>query len=236
MKKTMLLLIISLTLLLNSCACEHSWLPATCNMPILCEKCGEISGTPATTNHQWTNTNCATKAVCEICNIEGEFGNHYWIAASYERAKYCCVCGTEEGYPLINQTDIRYVLASCAYRTIYYYVNFPSSLRIERVRYSYISADVPYITVILDCSAENAVGGRALIRCYSYNIENSTEIDWEVLPHLDYSSYTWRHDGQNQKIYCGIEEMFETSDDSSFVYWEELNPDLVIQRYNSFFE
>ena len=81
-------------------------------------------------------------------------------------------------------------------------VQHHSNVRYSSVgRYSYISADVPYITVILYCSAENAVGGRALIRCYSYNIENSTEISWEVLPHLDYSSYTWTHDGQNQKIY-----------------------------------
>ena len=205
-------------------------------MPIICEKCGEINGSPNPTIHKWSNTNCATKTVCEICNAQGELGEHYWISATYERAKYCSICGTVEGLPLLDSSDIRYTLAACAYREIYNIIDLPSTIRIERVRYSYATESIPYITVVLDCSAENAVGGRALIRCYSYNIENSTEISWEVLPHLDYSSYTWTHDGQNQKIYCGIKEMFETSDDSSFVYWEELNPDLVIQRYNSFFE
>lgn len=230
MKKTILLLIVAFTFLLSSCLCEHNWLPATCSMPTLCEKCGLTSGSPVSANHKWSKANCITQAVCEICNSKGEYGEHVWISASYERAKYCSICKTDEGLPLLDSSDIRYILAACAYKDIYNIVDLPSTLKIERVRYSYSTDAIPYITVVLDCSAENPLGGHTLVRCYSYNVTDSQETAISVLPFGEYHTYSWPYD--EKIIYCRIEDTFETPEDTTFLKWDELIPDLVIQKYN----
>ena len=69
-------LIVALVLcicMMSGCCLSHKWVEATCEMPKLCEKCGETEG----------------KAI-----------GHLWSEATREAPKTCQVCGQTEGEPL----------------------------------------------------------------------------------------------------------------------------------------
>ena len=74
MRKCLLLVALVLCIcMMSGCCLSHKWVEATCEMPKLCEKCGET---------------------------EGEALGHDWSEATRQAPKTCQVCGQTEGEPL----------------------------------------------------------------------------------------------------------------------------------------
>lgn len=100
--KTIVILIviaIVLTFSVTGCACKHDWLPATCENPSICAKCGETAGEAL--GHVWLEATCAEPKTCSICGkTSGDALGHNWVDATCLSPKVCSVCGQEEGDPL----------------------------------------------------------------------------------------------------------------------------------------
>ena len=254
MRINKLIILCLLVFSLTGCACKHQWSNATCITPKTCSECGATEGSflghqwsdatctaPKTCincsktegdilPHQWSNATCLSPAVCSLCSLEGELGNHLWVDATYEHAKYCSTCKVEDGLPLLDSNDSRYTLAACAYYIILEKAYIPSSVKIERARYSPELDDLPYPVVVLECSAENSLGGRTLIHCYAYKVTDVEKAKNE-LPPVTY--YTFTHNPSNANMYtifCRAGDA-ESIDDVSTFGWEELNHDLILKRY-----
>ena len=100
MKKLILtLMILSMiisTLLLSSCACEHTWREATCTAPKTCSKCGATEGTAS--GHLWKEATCTTPKTCSKCGItEGSASGHIWKEANCTYPETCSQCGETRG-------------------------------------------------------------------------------------------------------------------------------------------
>ena len=101
MKRKILLMLLSCTLMLGLTACghEHTWQEATCTTPKTCPECGETEG--EVLEHTWTEATCAEAKKCTGCGeVEGEPLEHTWTEANYQQAKTCSVCEVTEGSPL----------------------------------------------------------------------------------------------------------------------------------------
>ena len=105
MKKTLILLLfLSLLLALGSCACEHAWEPASCQVPATCMLCGETQGELAA--HTWVEATCIAPRTCTVCGVsEGlTSGVHAY------QADVCTLCGTEK--PFDARTSVLVAIAS----------------------------------------------------------------------------------------------------------------------------
>ena len=61
-------------------------------------------------------------------------------------------------------------------------------------------------------------------------VTDSQETASSILPSGKYQTYSLPNDNIN--VYCRIEDVFENLEDASFLSWDELIPELVIQRYD----
>ena len=98
MKKTMLLcvLMLALVLLLAGCSCKHEWTAATCDAPKTCNLCGKTEGVAL--GHIWQEATCQSPKTCSACQAtEGEKGDHSWVDANCSSPKTCSVCQATEG-------------------------------------------------------------------------------------------------------------------------------------------
>lgn len=114
----------------QSAAHTHSWIPATCTEPMICQVCGEMSGSPL--GHMFSDATCTAEATCIRCGItsgnplghlfdeatcvtpmtcrrcgfqSGEPAEHQWLEATYRAPKTCARCGATEGKKLQGITD-----------------------------------------------------------------------------------------------------------------------------------
>lgn len=245
---------------LSGCRCQHTWSNATCTSPMFCSKCGEISGaalghswlsatctTPNTCSvcgisegsslgHNWSGATCTAPAKCSVCNEQAStLGDHQWVSATYSHPKHCSICNVEDGLPLLDPNDVRYVLAASAYYAVLENALVPSSVVIERARYTGTTDSIPLPIVILECSVDNALGGKTTIRCYAYKVENESDAE-KYCPSGDYERFT-HHPATSDPytIYCRTLDIVEDSDPLSYFNWEHLNSDLIIQRYKNAF-
>lgn len=77
----------------------HSYLPANCDTPKICEVCGLTGGEAL--GHSWKDATCAAPKTCDICAAtEGEALGHSWRDATCTDAKTCETCGATEGEAL----------------------------------------------------------------------------------------------------------------------------------------
>lgn len=121
-----ILIILSLIVMLfvfNSCECQHEWKEATCTEPKTCSSCGKTEGetiehtytTGKCTDkqyctvcnaekegfeHTWSKANCLENKVCTVCGEVGEVVNHSWIAPSCLESRHCSKCDASDGQPL----------------------------------------------------------------------------------------------------------------------------------------
>lgn len=89
----LLLLISILVVLLTcflSCACEHTWVEATCTSPSYCSKCGEKQG-EALGHEVGTPATCTESAVCKNCNEK--FGSPLGHTVTCASNEPCSRCG-----------------------------------------------------------------------------------------------------------------------------------------------
>lgn len=93
-KKTLIIMLVLLALVLSGCACEHEWADADCLNPQICRKCEETGA---------------------------EALGHDWMAASCTAAETCSRCGETQGQPLkhsygswtFGETDMTHSCESC---------------------------------------------------------------------------------------------------------------------------
>ncbi len=79
-------------------ACEHDWIPADCQNPETCSKCGETRGSRA--NHVWEEATCSQPKTCRVCGeTVGSPRAHYFELATCTQPKTCRYCGATEGQP-----------------------------------------------------------------------------------------------------------------------------------------
>lgn len=249
-------LLFSLIFSLSGCRCQHAWSNATCISPMICSMCGEISGTASghswlsatcttpntcsvcgitegsSLGHNWSGATCIAPAKCSVCNENSNtLGDHQWVAATYEHPKYCSLCNLEDGLPLLDSTDIRYVLAACAYRAVLEDALVPSSVVIERARYTDKTDSIPLPIVVLECSVDNALGGKSTIRCYAYKAAKHSDIE-AYCPSGAYLTFTHHpSEAESYTIYCRTIDISKDTDPLSYFDWEHLNSDLIITRY-----
>ncbi len=105
MKKifSFLLIIVSLTAIIccsGGCFLHvHSWIPATCDSPMICRTCGQIEGKAL--GHSWLDATCLSPKKCSRCGIEeGRSLGHDWSEATCLSAKTCQRCGSTDGKAL----------------------------------------------------------------------------------------------------------------------------------------
>lgn len=98
-KNPVLLCMISVTLLMTACKCEHEWTEATCTEPKICSLCEETEGEPL--GHDWEAATCVDSKTCTVCNeTEGEPLGHTWNDATCTDPKTCSTCDITEGEAL----------------------------------------------------------------------------------------------------------------------------------------
>ncbi len=91
-----LFVILTVTIIMTGCGCNHEWEEATCLAPQTCALCGRQEG--SVTAHSWKEANCTDAKTCEVCQAtEGEPRGHKWEEATCERPETCSVCGATEG-------------------------------------------------------------------------------------------------------------------------------------------
>ena len=79
--------------------CIHEWMPATCEQPVTCSRCGDTHGEAL--GHKWSEATCENPETCRVCGeIQGEALGHDWKAATCEEPKTCERCGETEGKAL----------------------------------------------------------------------------------------------------------------------------------------
>lgn len=97
MRKTILLILVVLALLCG-CACEHEWTQANCLTPAVCVKCEE-TGAEAQ-GHNWQNPTCTEPGICARCGaMQGQaLGHGYggWAFGEEDMTHVCSVCNDEE--------------------------------------------------------------------------------------------------------------------------------------------
>ncbi len=90
------LLCFTAALLLSGCCISHKWMPANCEAPKTCEKCGETEGEPL--GHSMAEAACEMPETCTLCGItQGEALGHDWQEAACEAAEICRVCNKQTG-------------------------------------------------------------------------------------------------------------------------------------------
>lgn len=99
-KKTLILVLLQLCILLTGCQCEHDWMEADCITAKTCSQCGETEGEPL--GHEWYYATCTKAKTCAHCNeIKGEALGHTpgdWlestdiITCDQTRRQLCTVC------------------------------------------------------------------------------------------------------------------------------------------------
>ena len=91
-----LFVILTVTIIMTGCGCNHEWEEATCLTPQTCALCGRQEG--SVTAHSWKEANCTDAKTCEVCQAtEGEPRGHKWEEATCERPETCSVCEATEG-------------------------------------------------------------------------------------------------------------------------------------------
>ncbi len=84
-----IILIVSLTLCLSGCGCQHEWLEATCDNPRTCTICDATEGHAL--DHVFSEADCETPRTCTYCGItEGEALGHNYSEG------YCQECFAED--------------------------------------------------------------------------------------------------------------------------------------------
>ncbi len=95
----MLVMMLSLMLILASCACKHAFAPATCLEPATCPKCGETDGEAL--GHSWVDASCTDPESCSRCGlVKGQPLGHSWTEVSCTDSRTCSLCGITDGEPL----------------------------------------------------------------------------------------------------------------------------------------
>ena len=100
MKKILLLLLVLIAVCgaLVSCdgeECEHAFIPATCNTPKTCIKCGDMEIGFA--EHIWKNANCTAPKTCAVCGLtDGAPRAHNWSSSLCTVDRKCLTCGDEK--------------------------------------------------------------------------------------------------------------------------------------------
>ena len=114
MKKSYLLIVLALVLVLglSACGCRHeNWNDADCVAPKTCAECGETEGEAL--GHSWTDATCEAPKTCTVCSLtEGEALGHDWQDATTELPKTCATCAATEGEKIT--TDSRFTTAAPA--------------------------------------------------------------------------------------------------------------------------
>ena len=86
--------------------CEHEWESATCTEPMVCQICGETTGTAL--DHSWKRATCLEPKTCKLCGItSGEISDHTWNEATCTQAKTCIDCGVSEGKALGHKKEAK---------------------------------------------------------------------------------------------------------------------------------
>ena len=103
MQKNMRILIVGLLLcvLLTACGHQHSWRPATCQLPKTCTECGVAEGVAL--GHNWKDATCQMPKTCTECGaMEGAALAHTYggwggreqdASGRWIRSRRCSVCG-----------------------------------------------------------------------------------------------------------------------------------------------
>lgn len=121
MKKSYLLIVLALVLVLglSACGCRHeNWNDADCVTPKTCAECGETEGEAL--GHSWTDATCDAPKTCTVCGLtEGEALGHNWQDATCDTAKTCATCAATEGEALGHDwqdatTELPKTCATCA--------------------------------------------------------------------------------------------------------------------------
>lgn len=100
-----LFVILTVTIIMTGCGCNHEWEEATCLAPQTCALCGRQEG--SVTAHSWKEANCTDAKTCEVCQAtEGEPRGHKWEEATCERPETCSVCGATEGLKADHSVQI----------------------------------------------------------------------------------------------------------------------------------
>ena len=130
----MMILVLTLSVCLAACSCQHEWEEATCTAPKTCKLCNATEGevkahqwldatcvAPKTckdcgategdvAGHVWEEATCTTPKTCKVCKeTEGEALGHTWADATCTEAKTCTVCSEKEGEALGHTVDSWYV-------------------------------------------------------------------------------------------------------------------------------
>lgn len=80
----------------SGCCLKHDYLPATCEAPETCSKCGKTQGEAL--GHTWKDATCTEPQTCEVCaKTQGEALGHSWKDATCTEPKTCKVCGETTG-------------------------------------------------------------------------------------------------------------------------------------------
>jgi len=120
-KRSGLLAICLMLLVLTGCACKHEWTAADCLNPQVCAKCGE-EGTERALGHDWAEATCQTPQTCRRCGeTEGQALAHDWAEATCQAPKTCRLCGETQGEALghsfgdwrIEDTQMTHICALC---------------------------------------------------------------------------------------------------------------------------
>lgn len=78
---------------------KHTWMRATCAVPMTCSECGETQGT--TLKHNWVDATCTAPETCSQCGeTQGNKLDHSWTNASCQQPRTCRVCGETSGSAL----------------------------------------------------------------------------------------------------------------------------------------
>ena len=88
----------------------HDWRPATCTEPKTCARCGETEGEPL--GHDWKDATCTEPLTCSRCGAtEGEALGHTPLDADYWTPSLCAVCGEELGPVIPPDFEAKYGLS-----------------------------------------------------------------------------------------------------------------------------
>ena len=97
MKKQLIIIMVVLALFgISSCEkkCEHQWTEANCKSPSICEICHETNGEKG--EHAWVDATCKSPKYCTLCEItEGAYGEHSYSQVSCTEDKICSACGNK---------------------------------------------------------------------------------------------------------------------------------------------
>lgn len=116
------------TLLLSSCACEHTWREATCTAPKTCSKCGATEGSAS--GHIWKEANCTYPETCSQCGeTRGTISGKHST-----RQGNCEYCGTFFNELADEVTTIREAINTITQKVTsinFWYCNYGTSAKMS---------------------------------------------------------------------------------------------------------